>query len=148
MKKTYLIIIIAIVGLVGSMTLISSRSSAFDPLQGSCDAFLEFDSDGTATRVKDPNAAIPATCSELLSTQNEDPVVGSNGVLTKVTNLVSVAVAVASVIIIIVSGITMTLSSGDPSKVKSSRDAIIYAVVGIVVVAVARTIVLFVFNRV
>ncbi|HMT56096.1 MAG TPA: hypothetical protein PKD20_04435, partial [Candidatus Saccharibacteria bacterium] len=64
-----------------------------------------------------------------------------------VANLLSAAVGVAAVIVIIVAGVNMTMSQGDSGKVKASRDAIIYAAVGLVVVALSRTIVYFVVNR-
>lgn len=65
----------------------------------------------------------------------------------RVANIVAVVVGVISVIIVIIAGITMTLSSGDASKVKSSRDAIIFACVGVLVVVIARTIITFIINR-
>ena len=42
----------------------------------------------------------------------------------------------------------MIFSAGESSSIKSARDAIIYAAVGIVVVALARTIVIFIVNRI
>ncbi len=77
-----------------------------------------------------------------------DPVSNETGILKKVINILSVVVGVVAVIMIIIAGFTMVLSGGDPAKVKSSRDTIIYAAVGLVVVALAQTIVIFVVNRV
>ena len=90
-----------------------------------------------------------SVCEEINQVDSSDnPITGDSGVVPRVVDILSLAVAVISVIIIIVAGITMTVSSGDAGKVKSSRDAIIYAVVGIVVVALARPIIIFVVNRI
>lgn len=115
------------VGLFSTVTL----AATFDPLEAACE--------------RTPESAI---CKEKEATKGESFLSGENGVLMNVVNLFSLVVAVASVIIITVSGITMSLSSGDSAKVQSSRDAIIYSVVGLAVVALSRAIVIFVINRV
>lgn len=74
----------------------------------------------------------------------ENPVTSTT---QNVVNLLSLATAAIAVVVIIIAGITMTLSQGDAGKVKSSRDAIIYAAVGLVVAALSRAIVFFIVNR-
>ncbi|HMT18628.1 MAG TPA: hypothetical protein PKD15_01190 [Candidatus Saccharibacteria bacterium] len=86
-----------------------------------------------------------ATCTEIDQGASGTNPVTSTG--QNVANLLSAAVGVAAVIVIIVAGVNMTMSQGDSGKVKASRDAIIYAAVGLVVVALSRTIVYFVVNR-
>lgn len=54
---------------------------------------------------------------------------------------------VIAVIVIIVAGIMYSLSSGDSGTVKKAKDAIIYAVVGLVVVMMAFAITQFVIGR-
>lgn len=104
----------------------------FDPLGQAC--------------VGQPNAA---ACQESAEGQGEEnPVSGSDGVIIRAANLIALATGVIAVVIIIIAGITTTLSAGDAGKIKSSRDAIIYAAVGPVVIALARTIVVFIVNRV
>lgn len=62
-------------------------------------------------------------------------------------NLISVAVAVISVIMIIVAGIKYVTSQGDPAGTNSAKNTIIYALVGLGVVLVAQTLVKFVVGK-
>lgn len=55
--------------------------------------------------------------------------------------LLSFAAGVAAVIMIVVAGIRYITSGGDASGVKGAKDAIIYAVVGLIVVALSQGIV-------
>ncbi len=89
-----------------------------------------------------------SVCTDIQAPPTQDPVSGTNGIIIKGANVVALGVTVVSVIIVIIAGITMALSTGDAGKVKSSRDAIIYAFIGIAVTALARTIIVFVLNRV
>lgn len=66
-----------------------------------------------------------------------------NGVLT----MVYFFAAVAAVITIVVAGILYATADGDPGKVKTARNAIIYAVVGLLVVLMAFVITSFVIGR-
>jgi hypothetical protein len=112
-------------------------SAQFDPLETSC-------LDKNGDRRTDS-----AVCNEVTAqeTADQNPLIGPDGTITQAANLIALATAVIAVIVIIVAGLTMVLSSGDSGKVKSSRDAIIYAVVGLAVIALARSIVVFVVNR-
>ena len=62
-------------------------------------------------------------------------------------NLFSVIVGVAAVIMIIVAGMRYTLSGGDTTKTNSAKSTIIYALVGLVVVALSQLLVHFVLNN-
>lgn len=55
---------------------------------------------------------------------------------------------VMAVVFIIFGGIRYITSGGDPSKVSSAKNAIIYACIGVAVVALAEVIVQFVLNRI
>lgn len=81
-------------------------------------------------------------------TQEDNSIYGPNGIITKVANILALVVGVAAVIIIIVAGIQYMLSTGDATKVNNSKNTIIYAVVGLVVVVIARTIVVFVIGKI
>lgn len=67
--------------------------------------------------------------------------------IRNITNTLLLAVGVISVIMIIIGGIRYALSGGDESGVKSAKDTILYAVVGIVVSLLAYAIVNFVIGR-
>ena len=94
---------------------------------------------------EDPNATV---CQEAAKGESEDPLTGNDSIINTIANVVALITAVIAVIIIIVAGITMTLSGGDSAKIQSSRNAIIYAAIGLVVVALARTVVIFVVDRI
>ncbi|MEO6513585.1 MAG: pilin [Candidatus Saccharimonadales bacterium] len=72
--------------------------------------------------------------------------IGLNGVITNVINILSAVIGVAAVIMIILAGFKYITSGGDPSGVKSAKDSLIYAIVGLLVVALAQTIVRFVLH--
>jgi len=56
-------------------------------------------------------------------------------------NVLSFVVGIISVFMIIVAGLKFITSSGDSSSVSSAKNTVIYALVGLVIVAVAQTIV-------
>ena len=75
---------------------------------------------------------------------------GENPVITalRVTiTILSYIVGVSVVIILIVAGIGMVTSSGDPQSFKKARDSITYALIGVVLVVVAQVIVQFVLSK-
>jgi len=61
-----------------------------------------------------------------------------------VINTLIYGVGVISVIMVIVNGFRFTTSAGDPSKAKSAREGVLYAVIGVVIAIVAFSIVNFV----
>lgn len=65
-----------------------------------------------------------------------------------VINVLSVIVGVAAVIMIIIGGLKYITSTGDSSNVQSAKNTILYAIIGLVIVALAQVIVRFVLNRV
>lgn len=70
-----------------------------------------------------------------------------NGVLKVALNIFSLIVGVIAVIMIVFGGLKFILSKGDPSNISLARNTIIYAVVGIVIVALAQFIVRFVLTK-
>lgn len=62
-------------------------------------------------------------------------------------NLFSVVVGIIAVVMIIVGGLKFMTSQGDASQANSARNTLIYASVGLVVVALAQLIVKFVLER-
>lgn len=65
-----------------------------------------------------------------------------------VVNILSMVVGVIAVIMIIIGGLKYITSSGDSGNVSSAKNTILYAIVGLVVVALAQVIVRFVLNKV
>ena len=71
-----------------------------------------------------------------------------NNIIHNVVNFFSVIVGVVAVIMIIYGGFRYITSGGDSGNVGSAKNTIIYAVVGLVIVAIAQFIVQFVLNQV
>lgn len=67
--------------------------------------------------------------------------------MTTVISTMLLLIGSIAVIMIIIGGIRYTTSNGDPSKVKSAKDTILYSVIGLVVAIGAYAIVKFVLNR-
>lgn len=63
-------------------------------------------------------------------------------------NIFSIVVGVIAVIMIIVGGLKYITSSGDSGNVTSAKNTILYAVIGLVIVALAQVIVRFVLGEV
>ncbi len=72
---------------------------------------------------------------------------GFNNLLTKIVNIFSAIVGVIAVIMIIVGGLRYITSGGDSGNVSTAKNTIIYAIVGLVIVALAQLIVRFVLNQ-
>lgn len=86
--------------------------------------------------------------SSACSAGTSDPVTGPNGILRKITSIVAVIAGIAAVIILIVGGMEYVTSSGDPQKAAGARSTIIGALVGLVIIAAAEGIIIFVLNAV
>lgn len=65
-----------------------------------------------------------------------------------VINIISILVGFVAVVMIIVSGLKYVTSGGDAGKVNSAKDSLLFAVIGLVIVALAQFIVRFVLARV
>ena len=70
-----------------------------------------------------------------------------NSLLTNAVNIFSVIVGVIAVIMIIVGGFRYITSGGDSGKVSAAKSTIIYAIVGLIIVAVAQFVVRFVLAK-
>lgn len=71
-----------------------------------------------------------------------------NNILKTVVNLFSLVVGVISVIMIIIGGLKYITSGGEASNISGAKNTIIYAIVGLVIVALAQFIVHFVLGKV
>lgn len=69
------------------------------------------------------------------------------GTLRNVVNLLSLIVGIVAVILIIINGFKFVTSGGDSNSVSSAKNGIIYAIVGLIIVALAQVIVRFVLSK-
>ena len=73
---------------------------------------------------------------------------GIGNLINTVINLLSIVVGIGAVIMIMVGGFKYITSGGDSGKAGSAKSTIMYAVLGLVVVALAQFLVKFVVNAV
>lgn len=115
-------------------------------------------------------ALVPAVANAAISTQNINSGLcsGSNGdtsgnsttgcdattattavnnILTDVINIFSLIVGIVAVIMIIIGGLKYITSGGESSNVSGAKNTIIFAIVGLVIVALAQIIVHFVLAK-
>lgn len=79
-------------------------------------------------------------------TQGSGPTVET--AIAAAINLISIVVGVIAVIMVIVGGLKYILSSGDSNNINSAKNTILYAIIGLVIVAFAQIIVRYVLNNV
>jgi|ERR1035437_4716843 hypothetical protein len=130
-KKIYLAILS--IGLLLPVMMLPSSVSAVDIFQQPQQPCASGSSASSST-----------VCQDATSQQSGNPVIN----VTKIViNLLSILVGVVAVISLIIAGVKFTLSQGDPAGITNARDTIIYSIVGLVVVALAQAIVVFVLSR-
>jgi hypothetical protein len=77
-----------------------------------------------------------------------NPIAGPHGVIAKVVDLLSIVIGVIAVFAIIVAGLTYVLSGGEGQKINTAKNMLIFTIVGIIVVAAAQILVIFVIDRI
>jgi hypothetical protein len=81
---------------------------------------------------------------EAAGTEGEDSV---NNIITLVINIFSGIVGVVAVIMIIYGGFKYITSGGDSGNIGAAKNTILFAIVGLIIVALAQIIVRFVLGR-
>jgi large-conductance mechanosensitive channel len=70
-----------------------------------------------------------------------------DNVITTIINVLSIIIGLVAVVMIMVGGFKYITSGGDSGSVSSAKNTIVYAVIGLVIVALAQFIVQFVINK-
>jgi hypothetical protein len=123
-------ILLATLSVMVAPVMMAGNALAWSPFQG-------VDCSGAAAK--------SAVCTDKQSKSN--PLTGKDGLLLKITNIIAVIAGIAAVIIIILSGLRMVTSGGSSEDVAGARRSIIYALIGLVVIVVARTLIGYVLGR-
>ena len=129
--KAYLLSIITMLTLLSPAVLAPVLVNAAEPnIQGglNCGANLKFQRDASCPTPQDQSLRV-------------------NSIITTVINVFSFVVGVIAVIMIIYGGIRFVLSGGDSTATGAARSTVLYAIIGLVVVALAQIIVRFVLNK-
>ena len=104
---------------------------------------VAFNANDQACQSGDANVRAAAGCGDSGANVNS-----TLGIVKNVLNVIIGFVGIISVIVIVIAGINMTVSQGDPGKVAKARQAIIYAVIGLAVAIASFAIVNFVLGAV
>lgn len=92
------------------------------------------------------NAPDSAFCKDEATKDN--PLFGPTGIITRITQFANVVAGVIAVFVVTIGGLKYVMSSGDPQKLTSARNTILYGAIGIVVVVIAQSIVLFILKNI
>lgn len=71
-----------------------------------------------------------------------------DSLITDIINIFSVIVGIIAVIMIIIGGFQYIVSGGDSGKVSNAKNTILYALIGLVIVAFAQFVVKFILGRI
>lgn len=93
------------------------------------------------------SATPDATACDNLDNNTTGAASSFNGILKSVINVFSLVVGIVAVLMIIFAGFRYITSGGKESNVGSAKNTILYAVIGLVIVALAQVIVRFVLNK-
>lgn len=102
---------------------------------------------GQQVQIKDANGNIPPACQQAGSqtgNPTDNPFVHTIDVAA---NILALATGAGAVIMIIVSALTLTTSGGNAEEVKGSRRRLMYALIGLFIVAIAWTLTRFIVDR-
>lgn len=105
------------------------QAHAYDPLAASC---------------ADPAGATSAVC----QSGDGDPLTGPDGLIPKITLIIAIIAGVASVIVMALGGIRYITSAGAPDQVAQAKKTIIFAAVGLIVVALSQSLIMFIIGRI
>jgi cytochrome bd-type quinol oxidase subunit 2 len=105
---------------------------------------------GTAVTPGQTNACLCSGSNIDLSGNTQGCDTGSTGIgklIRTIINVLSVIIGAIAVIMIIIGGFRYIVSAGNPEQAKNARNTILYAIIGLVIVALAQIIVHFVLNN-
>lgn len=127
------ILLTAVITVLFTSLAITSTAAAYNPLDPVC----------SGSTANSPSCADRSRS----QTPSSNSIYGPDGILTKIAQIVSIIVGIASVIMIIIAGLMFVTSGGDSNRVSTARNTVIYAIVGIVITALAQSIIIFVLNK-
>lgn len=127
--KNNILLVVAIVAMAFAALLIPATASAAVEIGNNlkCGAEFELNSAGACSPITSGSQTIEDT-------------------IAKIINIFSLIVGAVAVIMIIVGGFKYITSGGDSSNISGAKNTILYAIVGLVIVAIAQAIVRFVLN--
>lgn len=77
-----------------------------------------------------------------------NPLSGPGGLLVNIADIIAYIAGAAAIILLVISGIRFITSSGDPEKIRSARSTATGALIGVAVIVLAHTLIVFVLDRI
>ena len=124
--------LLSVFGLTGAVMAQTDADSA-NPQNALCDG---------ATDLKITSTPEAGQCAQAAG----DTETRVNSLITKIINILSVIVGIVAVIMIIFGGFKYITSGGDSGNVTGAKNTILYAIIGLIIVALAQFIVRFVLS--
>ena len=117
--------------MMGLLALVPAPALAFNPFGSVCNN----------------GGGSSAICQEQ-SKGTTNPLTGTNGLFFGISRIIAIIAGVAAVIIIVIAGLRFVTSGGDPQKTKAAKDAIVAALIGLVIIVLAGSIISLVLSRI
>ena len=124
------LILLTLFCLLGLAIIAGPIARAFNPFEDVC----------TTDKAKNNSSACKID-------PTKDPITGNEGVFIKIARIFAIVTGVASVIVIIVGGLGYITSSGNAEKITHAKSMILYAVIGLIVAALAQALVVLVLSK-
>lgn len=136
-KRYLLVASTALMLFVPTVGITAMASAACTGVSSSVETGVNFATSGTTNQGTNP---------DYCSSSNADA--GAIKTLAgKITNIFSIIVGAASVIMIIYGGFRYITSGGESGRVGAAKNALLYAIVGLIIVALAQLIIHFVLSQ-
>jgi beta-lactamase regulating signal transducer with metallopeptidase domain len=134
MNKILLMVGMALIGLMVSF-------AQFAPIAAAQDVTQDIEN-GLCSGANLQITSSPTNCQA-----NSDALDKVSRIIRRIVNLLSVIVGVVAVIMIIVGGLRYVTSGGSDSSVTGAKNTILYAIIGLIIVALAQVLVHFVLSN-
>lgn len=134
MKKYFAPLLLTLAALLCFATpaMVGAQSASFDPFKKVCDGST---TDSSVCKDNEDAKANPF-----------NPISGKDGILFTAVRILSSLVGVISVIMILFGSIKYITAGGEANSVASAKRTIVYALVGVLVAALAQGLVIFIVN--
>lgn len=142
--QQYIAIFAVVIGLGAGVLLTATPTRAISVFNGSCGSSTATKSGNNNGGTNNTNSGTSSDSTSICGAAQQDTV---PNLVKRVVNILLYVLGIIAVIAIIIGGIRYATANGDSSAVKSAKDTIMYAVIGLIVAIMAFTIVNFVVTQ-
>jgi len=97
------------------------------------------------------NASSSAICQQVnnksAKKQPTNVIYGSDGIINVAINLIALIAGIAAIVLIVIGGIKYTISRGNAEDIQGAKRTITYAVIGLVIIVIAKLIISYVISN-